>query len=141
MVAVAGASQLLLAVHHLGHRRFSLENLGYIWVNPLRNKDNVRLKFTPEAIKELEQYRHAGGRTVVDVTHESARVDLASDRWDAPRRVYDSLRSTPQRCSDAGRDREPEIPRQDRTPQRPVRASLRSRVSRVPMGSYERGSQ
>lgn len=59
----------------LAREPVSLENLGYIRMNPLKNKDNMRLESTPEAIEELEQYRRAGGRTVVDVTPKSAGAD------------------------------------------------------------------
>lgn len=59
----------------LAREPVTLENLGYIRMNPLKNKDNMRLESTPEAIDELEQYRHAGGRTIVDVTPKSAGAD------------------------------------------------------------------
>ena len=59
----------------LAREPVSLENLGYIRMNPLKNKDNMRLESTPEAIEELEQYRRAGGQTIVDVTPKSAGAD------------------------------------------------------------------
>ena len=59
----------------LARESVSLENLGYIRTNPLKNKDNMRLESTPEAIEELEQYYRAGGCTVVDVTPKNVGAD------------------------------------------------------------------
>lgn len=38
----------------LAREPVSLEDLGYIRMNPLNNKDNIRLESTPEAIEELK---------------------------------------------------------------------------------------
>lgn len=59
----------------LAREPVSLENLGYIRMNPLKNKDNMRLESTEEAIAELEEYYRAGGMTIVDVTPKSAGAD------------------------------------------------------------------
>jgi phosphotriesterase-related protein len=59
----------------LSREPVTLENLEYIRTNPLKNKDNMRLESTPEAIEELEQYARAGGKTIVDVTPKSAGAD------------------------------------------------------------------
>ncbi|QPV62829.1 hypothetical protein I7X12_19235 [Halosimplex litoreum] len=59
----------------LAREPVTLENLGYVRTNPLKNKDNMRLESTEEAIEELEQYYRAGGTTIVDVTPKSAGAD------------------------------------------------------------------
>jgi phosphotriesterase-related protein len=59
----------------LARESMSLENFGYVRMNPRKNKDNMRLESTSDAIDELEQYVRAGGTTIVDVTPKSAGAD------------------------------------------------------------------
>lgn len=59
----------------LAREPMTLENLGYIRRNPLKNKDNMRLESTEEAIEELSAYFRAGGDTVVDVTPKNVGAD------------------------------------------------------------------
>jgi phosphotriesterase-related protein len=59
----------------LAREPITLENLGYVRTNPLKNKDNMRLESTDEAIEELEAYVRAGGDTVVDVTPKNVGAD------------------------------------------------------------------
>lgn len=59
----------------LAREPVALENLGYIRRNPLKNKDNMRLESTEEAVDELAAYYRAGGDTVVDVTPKNVGAD------------------------------------------------------------------
>lgn len=59
----------------LAREPMSLENFGYVRMNPRKNKDNMRLESTSDAIDELEHYVRAGGTTIVDVTPKNAGAD------------------------------------------------------------------
>lgn len=52
----------------LANEPVSLENLGYIRNNPLKNKDNMRLDSSETAVNELTKYYRAGGSAIVDLT-------------------------------------------------------------------------
>lgn len=53
----------------------SLDNLEFIRINPLKNKDNMRLDSTEMAIEELSKYYRAGGGALVDLTPKGVGAD------------------------------------------------------------------
>lgn len=59
----------------LAREPMSLENLGYIRLNPLKNKDNMRLESSEEAKEELSKYQQFGGDSIVDVTPKNVGAD------------------------------------------------------------------
>lgn len=59
----------------LAREPLSLDILGYVRRNPLKNTDNMRLESSDEAIDELAAYYRAGGDTVVDVTPKNVGAD------------------------------------------------------------------
>jgi phosphotriesterase-related protein len=70
----------------LSREELSLENIGYVRMNPLKNVPNMRLESSEEAIEELAAFARAGGDTVVDVTPKNVGAD--------PRRIRRVARAT-----------------------------------------------
>jgi phosphotriesterase-related protein len=61
--------------HSEAEQKVTLNNLGKVTLNPAAIKDNLILSDEQMAILELEEFRKAGGRTVVDPT----TVDMGRD--------------------------------------------------------------
>lgn len=59
----------------LAEQPVTIENLGYVRNNPLKNKDNMRVDSVETAIDELTKYQYAGGDAVVDLTPKGIGAD------------------------------------------------------------------
>ncbi len=59
----------------LAREPLSMELLGYVRRFPLRNRDNMRLESSEQAIEELRPFHRAGGNAVVDVTPKNVGSD------------------------------------------------------------------
>jgi len=59
----------------LAREPLSMELLGYVRRFPLRNRDNMRLESSEQAIEELQPFHRAGGDAVVDVTPKNVGAD------------------------------------------------------------------
>ncbi len=53
----------------MARQPLSLDNLWYVRYHPYSNLDNVQLLDEAMAVEELQRYRLAGGRTVIDMTN------------------------------------------------------------------------